>query len=95
MFEIAVIRGVESDDDGHLLAQGKSSRPSASAYPRFELPHFTQRLENLAKIVHFAKQCRKVHFCILSIFASLSETIERILFCADGAQEHFLKQNSG
>ena len=86
MFEISVIRGVEGDDDGHLLAERKSRRPLAVAFARFDQSRPPQGLENLAKIVHVAKQFRKVHLSVLSIFASLPETVERILFCANMTQ---------
>ena len=86
MFEIAVIRGVESNDNRHLLAERKPGSAFAVAFARGDLSLFSKRLKNLAKIVHVAKQFRKVHLSILSIFASLSETVERILFCAYMAQ---------
>jgi hypothetical protein len=51
VFEIAVVTGVEVDDDGHDFAQAQLPRPNAVALAALEQTLIVDRLKDLAKIV--------------------------------------------
>jgi hypothetical protein len=61
MFEIAVIRGMESNHDRHPLGERKRCRSLTMAFARRYLFLLPKRFKYLAKIVNIAIQFRKIH----------------------------------
>ena len=62
MFEIAVARTVKSDDNGHSFAQRKPRFASSPTLAVADLPLTPQGFKFPTKVIHSAKQFRKIHW---------------------------------
>ena len=88
MFEIAVSRGVEGDGNRHLLTE-RELRFSSSATPAIAyLSLIPKGFELLAKVIHVAKQFRKIHWYPLH-FGLLAQRSGEDTFCAELVQDRF------